>query len=108
MCDEPVFHMGDGACKLKNPAVVRDHNHSAVGPYRIFCQKLHYQVSSFSVERGSGLVADDKTGFMHERSGKSHPLLLSAGKLRREESCPVPEAQRCKQLGSLLNGFTSP
>ena len=33
MCDEPIFHMGDGARKLKNPAVVGDHDHSAVGPY---------------------------------------------------------------------------
>ncbi|MNY56678.1 hypothetical protein D3C86_1927840 [compost metagenome] len=43
-------------------------------------QGFHHDAGRFWVQRGDGFIGEDHFGFLHQRSGNRHALLLSAGK----------------------------
>lgn len=77
MRDDAVVHVGDAVGKVKNPVVMSDHDDRAVRMHGGRRKELHDGFTAFMIERGRGLVTNDKTRFMNQGTGERYALLLA-------------------------------
>ncbi len=77
--DPAVVHVSDTVGKIKDATVVRYNNDGASGAHGDLGKQIHGGAAGFMIESRGGLIADDQTRLMHQRTGQRDTLLLTAG-----------------------------
>lgn len=62
-------------------------------------------LAELEIQRRQGLVQQKDRGFQHQRSRKSHPLLLAAGQLRDAPAAEVAEPDEVEEVPDLPAQF---
>jgi hypothetical protein len=73
-----IVHEGHPVSETEDAAIMGGHQNRAVRPYRSFEQEFHDGMPRRRIKGRSWLITHDQAGPVDERTGESHPLLLSS------------------------------
>ena len=78
-----------------------NNDHRAAGAAAGILQKGQHLLAGLVIQCTGGLVAEQKLGIFGQCAGNGHPLLLAAGKLRREVVQPLAQPHAAQGLGGV-------
>jgi hypothetical protein len=87
-----IVHIDDALAKIKNAGIVRDYQHSAIGPDDHPANQFHSPTSRFRIEGCRRFIAYQEAWLMHQGTSNGHPLLLTSGQLVRISVHPIGHA----------------
>ena len=99
--DAAAAHLNDAVSHTGQCRVVGNNNDGASGLAAGILQKAQHLFAGAVVQRTGGLVAEQQLGVFGQCAGNGHPLLLAAGKLRREVVQPLAQPHAAQGLGGV-------
>jgi hypothetical protein len=100
-----IRHRDDAIAKRINPAIVSDHNHSAIRLHGHLANHLHHRAAVGRIQRGGRLISDQQAWFVNESPSDRDALLLTARELARVRFQAAAQTNCHQQLRGLGHGL---